>query len=101
MKKAAGKGFINATDCADYLVKKGLAFRDAYKITGKIVALCIDSNNTLDNLALEEYKKVSEVFENDVYEHIDLMNCLKARNVIGGPSPECVKKHIEKIKNSL
>lgn len=101
MKKAAGKGFINATDCADYLVKKGLAFRDAYKITGKIVALCIDSNNTLDNLALEEYKKVSEVFENDVYEHIDLMNCLKARNVIGGPSPESVKKHIEKIKNSL
>ena len=101
MKKAAGKGFINATDCADYLVKKGLAFRDAYKITGKIVALCIDSNNTLDNLAIEEYKKVSEVFENDVYEHIDLMNCLKARNVIGGPSPESVKKHIEKIKNSL
>lgn len=101
MKKVAGKGFINATDCADYLVKKGLAFRDAYKITGKIVALCIDSNNTLDNLALEEYKKVSEVFENDVYEHIDLMNCLKARNVIGGPSPESVKKHIEKIKNSL
>jgi len=98
MRKAAGKGFINATDCADYLVKKGLAFRDAYKITGKIVAYCIDTDNTLESLKLDDYKKISEVFEDDVYEYIDLINCLKARNVLGGPSPKMVKFHIEKFR---
>ena len=82
MKKAAGKGFINATDCADYLVKKGLAFRDAYKITGKIVGYCIDTNNTLDTLRLEQYKEVSEVFDEDIYEYIDLINCLNSLTVI-------------------
>lgn len=101
MKKAAGKGFINATDCADYLVKKGLAFRDAYKITGKIVGYCIDTNNTLDTLPLEEYKKISGVFDKDIYKYIDLINCLKSRKVDGGPAPEIVKKHIEYIKKLI
>ena len=101
MKKAAGKGFINATDCADYLVKKGLAFRDAYKITGKIVGYCIDTNNTLDTLRLEQYKEVSEVFDEDIYEYIDLINCLNSRNVEGGPSPKIVKQHIEYIKKII
>ena len=101
MKKAAGKGFINATDCADYLVKKGLAFRDAYKITGKIVGYCIDTNNTLDTLQLEQYKEVSEVFDEDIYEYIDLINCLNSRNVEGGPSPKIVKQHIEYIKKII
>ncbi len=98
MKKAAGKGFINATDCADYLVKKGLAFRDAYKITGKVVGYCIDTNNTLDSLSLKEYQKISNIFDKDVYKFIDLNNCLKSRSIVGGPSPEAVKNHIEYIK---
>lgn len=101
MKKAAQKGFINATDCADYLVKKGLPFRDAYKITGTIVGMCVEKNKTLEELSIDEYKKVSEVFENDVYEYIDLLNCLKQRNTIGGPSPEKVSEHINFIKKWL
>lgn len=101
MKKAAQKGFINATDCADYLVKKGLPFRDAYKITGTIVGICVEKDKTLEELSVDEYKKVSKVFEDDVYEYIDLLNCLKQRNVIGGPSPEKVSEHIKFIKNWL
>ena len=98
MKKAAQKGFINATDCADYLVKKGLPFRDAYKITGKIVGMCVEKEKTLEELSVEEYKMVSPIFESDVYEYIDLLNCLNQRNVIGGPAPKNVSKHINNIK---
>lgn len=100
MKKAATKGFINATDCADYLVKKGMPFRDAYKTTGNLVAYCIDNNKTLDTLKIEEYKNISCLFDDDIYESIDLINCVKLRNVVGGPSPEQVKKHIEQTKKS-
>ena len=98
MKKAAQKGFINATDCADYLVKKGMAFRDAYKITGQIVGYCIDNNKTLDSLSLQEYKNICNLFESDIYEQIDLINCLKARTVEGGPAPEKIMNHIKSIK---
>ena len=98
MKLAAGKGFINATDCADYLVEKGLAFRDAYKITGKLVSYAIDNNKVLEELSIDEYKIYSEKFDKSIYEKIDLVNCLKARNVYGGPAPETVKKQIENIK---
>lgn len=101
MKKAATKGFINATDCADYLVKKGMPFRDAYKTTGNLVAYCIDNNKTLDTLKIEEYKNISCLFDNDIYESINLINCVKLRNVVGGPSPEQVKKHIEQTKKEL
>ena len=98
MKLAAGKGFINATDCADYLVEKGLAFRDAYKITGKLVSYAIDNNKVLEELSIDEYKIYSEKFDKSIYEKIDLVNCLKARKVYGGPAPETVKKQIENIK---
>ena len=98
MKKAAQKGYINATDCADYLVKKGMAFRDAYKIIGQIVGYCIDNNKTLDSLSLQEYKNICNLFENDIYEQIDLINCLKARTVEGGPAPEKIMNHIKSIK---
>lgn len=98
MKKAAQKGFINATDCADYLVRKGMPFRDAYKITGNLVAYCIENGKTLDTLSIGEYKNLSELFDNSIYESIDLINCVKLRNVPGGPAPEQVKKHIEEIK---
>ena len=101
MLKAGKKGFINATDCADYLVKKGLAFRDAYKITGTLVAKCIELDKTLDTLDIEEYKKISDVFESDIYNAISLKTCVKERKVIGGPSPIVVKKHIELIKETV
>ena len=99
MRKAALKGFINATDCADYLVKKGIPFREAYKITGNLVAYCIDNDKDLESLTIEEYRNMNEIFENDVYEAIDLQNCVINRNVIGGPSPEQVKKRICEIRN--
>ncbi len=101
MANAGKKGFINATDCADYLVKKGLAFRDAYKITGTLVATCIDKGLTLDNLPIEEYKKLSEKFDNDIYEAISLQKCIGGRAVTGGPAPQAVANHIEKIKNTV
>ncbi len=101
MRNAAARGFINATDCADYLVKKGLAFRDAYKITGKLVAICIDKGLTLESLPLEEYKKLSEVFENDVYEAIKLETCVNGRKVPGGPAPDSVKMQIDFVKSKL
>ena len=98
MKLAAGKGFINATDCADYLVEKGMAFRDAYKVTGKLVSYAIDNNKTLEELSINEYKVHSEMFDESIFEKIDLMNCLKSRNVYGGPAPDAVKIQIENIK---
>lgn len=101
MENAAKKGFINATDCADYLVKKGLPFREAYKITGTIVAYAIDQNKTLDTLSLEEYKQYSPLFEKDIYEAINLINCVKLRTSFGGPAPELVEKHIQILKEKL
>lgn len=99
MKKAAEKGFINATDVADYLAKKGMPFRDAYKCSGQLVAVCISTNNTLNSLPLEEYKKISSLFDNDIYETIDLKNCVEKRSSQGGPSKKSVLNQIEEIKN--
>ena len=101
MLNAGKKGFINATDCADYLVKKGMPFRDAYKITGTLVALCIDKNTVLDSLPLEEYKKLSELFEEDIYDAISLKTCVEGRNAVGGPAPKRVAEHIQKIKDTV
>ena len=101
MRKAAAKGFINATDCADYLVKKGMPFRTAYKITGGLVALCISKNTTLEELPLEDYKQQSELFDEDVYKAISLETCVNERKSYGGPSPESVKAQIELTKERL
>lgn len=101
MRKAAAKGFINATDAADYLVYKGLPFRDAYKATGQLVALCIDKDLTLETLPIEEYKAVCDLFDEDVYEAIDLDECVKKRTVKGGPSPECVMNEIKNMRRKL
>lgn len=101
MRAAAAKGFINATDCADYLVKKGMPFRTAYKITGGLVALCISKNTTLEELPLEDYKQQSELFEDDVYEAISLDACVRERKSFGGPSPESVLGQVEFVKNFL
>jgi argininosuccinate lyase len=95
MEKAAKEGFINATDCADYLTKKGVPFRTAYKITGEIVKFAIDNNYTLDTLKLEDYKKFSDVFEEDIYDAIDLKTCVAKRKVVGGPAKEVVENEIK------
>lgn len=101
MRAAAAKGFINATDCADYLVKKGIPFREAYKITGTLVARCIELDTTLEKLPLEEYKKLCINFEDDVFEAISLDVCVKMRNAEGGPSPEAVKIQINYTRNLI
>ena len=101
MRNAAAKGFINATDCADYLTVKGVPFRDAYKIVGNLVKYCIENNTTLEKLDINIYKKFSEVFESDIYDAIDLINCVNKRNVVGGPAAEQVIKQIELAENKL
>lgn len=100
MRKAAAGGFINATDCADYLVKKGLPFRDAYKATGSLVALCIEKGETLETLPIEEYKAICDTFDEGVYEAISLEKCVKERSPYGGPANvlNAVKEVRELIK---
>ena len=101
MKAAAQKGFINATDLADYLVKKGLPFRTAYKISGQLVAKCIAEGKVLETLSLDEYKEFSPVFEDDLYGEIDLLTCVEKRISEGGTSPLSVAKQIEYVKEKL
>ena len=101
MRNAAAKGFINATDCADYLVKKGMAFRDAYKITGGLVALCIEKNTDLEHLPIEDYKSRSDLFDADIYTAISLGTCVNNRLSQGGPSPESVKAQIKQVREAL
>lgn len=101
MKKAASRGFINATDCADYLTKKGMPFRDAYKVVGTLVGACVKKEKALTELTLKEFKEYSEVFEEDVYEAIDLNTCVKERKVTGGPAPKEVSRQIAVIEGFL
>ena len=101
MRHAAAKGFINATDCADYLVGKGLPFRDAYKATGELVALCIDKNLTLETLSLDEYKKICDLFDDGVYQAINLEKCVADRLVVGGPSIQSVENQIKYARNII
>ena len=101
MLKACKGGFINATDAADYLVRKGIPFREAYKIVGTIVSYAIDNNKTLEELNIDEYKKFSNCFEDDIYEAIDFNTCVNKRKSYGAPSEDEVKKHIEIIKKKL
>ncbi|MBP0972421.1 MAG: argininosuccinate lyase [Oscillospiraceae bacterium] len=101
MRKAAAKGFINATDCADYLVKKGMPFRDAYKITGTLVAKCIEQELTLETLPLEAYKEMTDLFAEDVYDAISLERCVEGRSSYGGPSPKAVADQLDGIRYEL
>ena len=98
MRRAAAGGFINATDCADYLVGKGLPFRDAYKATGELVALCIDKGLTLETLPIEEYKRICPAFDEEVYDAINLEKCVADRRVAGGPSKQSVYAQIAAAK---
>ena len=101
MKKSASGGFTNATDVADYLVKKGMAFRNAHEIVGKIVLHCIDKDIAIDDLSMEEFKNFSPIFEEDIYNAIDLLTCVEERSVIGGPSSLSVKMQIEVLKKFI
>ena len=101
MKLAAQKGFINATDLADYLVKKGLPFRSAYKISGSLVARCIKENTVLEALPMEVYKTYSELFDNDLYNEIDLMTCVEKRISEGGTSVSSVEAQIRYVREML
>ena len=101
MRKAASKGFINATDCADYLTKKGMPFRDAYKTVGRLVSECIKADETLETLTLKDFGAISKMFAPDVYDALDLNTCVRERKVIGGPAPEEVKRQIAKIEKFM
>jgi argininosuccinate lyase len=98
MARAASGGFINATDCADYLVKKGLPFRDAYMIVGRLVNMCIKNGEDLETLTLKDFRAISSVFDEDVYDALLLKTCVNGRKVFGGPARESVEKQIESIE---
>ena len=101
MRRAANGGFISATDCADYLAKKGMPFREAYGIVGKLVGHCMDTGHSLETLPLEEYQKVSPYFQADVYDALSLETCVEGRKVYGGPAPEAVKVQMEHLKQFI
>mgnify|MGYP002550418437 CR=1 FL=1 len=98
MRRAAAGGFINATDCADYLVKKGMPFREAYLIVGRLVSQCIRAGETLDTLSLKDFKAVSKVFDEDVYQALELRTCVNGRKVCGGPAADSVRVQIGHIR---
>jgi len=101
MKRAAAEGFIDATDLADYMTKKGVPFRDAYRMTGDLVAHCIQKGTTLSELPLEEYRKVSSVLEQDLYSEISLDTCVKRRISFGGTSPDSVREQVVFVEEFL
>ena len=101
MYRAAQKGFINATDLADYLTKRGTPFRAAYKTVGEIVAYCIKNGTVLDELELSEYKKFSEIFSEDLYEEISLETCVKKRISEGSTGPDSVEKQLSDLKEIM
>lgn len=98
MFKRAHQGYINATDCADYLVAKGLPFRDSYHISAQLVAVASVQHCSLDELPFTEFQKASPHFAHDIYDFIDLTACLARRNIIGGPAPEAVRQQIQALK---
>ncbi len=94
-------GFTNATDVADYLVKKGLPFRDAHAVVGKMVAYCLDKDTVIDALSMDEFKNFSDIFDTDVYDAISLETCVNMRKIVGGPAKETMQKVITDYKNIL
>ena len=101
MYRAAQKGFINATDCADYLVGKGIPFRTAYKLTGELVAFCTDHGTVLDELSLEVYKSKSELFDEGIFDAIKLENCVARRVSLGGCGESSIKAQLEYVRNKI
>ena len=101
MESSAKKGFTNATDAADYLVKHGVAFRDAHGIIGQMVLYCIEKDKAIEELSMEEFQAISPVFDNDIYEAVSLKTCVEKRNTIGAPGPEAMKKVVELCRERL
>ena len=98
MRNAASGGFINATDCADYLTKKGMPFREAYMIVGRLVNMCIKTGETLDTLPLKDFRSISNIFDADVYQALELKTCVNGRKVYGGPAKQAVEQQIASIQ---
>ncbi len=101
MRRAASGGFINATDCADYLVKRGVPFRDAYMIVGKLVSLCIKTGETLETLTLKDFRAISDAFSDDIYDALMLTTCVNGRNVPGGPAREAVEAQMSSLREFI
>ncbi|MBO6053877.1 MAG: argininosuccinate lyase [Clostridia bacterium] len=100
LREAASGGFINATDCADYLVKKGLPFRDAYRVSGRLVAYCIAHKTDFESLPLDVYREFSPLFDEGIYDAVNLDNCVNRRTVYGGPSHESVRRQIALVRDA-
>ncbi len=101
MEKSAKLGFTNATDAADYLVKHGVPFRDAHGIIGQLVLICIEKNCSLDELPLSEYKKISPVFESDIYDEIAMKTCVEKRNTIGAPGHDAMEEVLKLCRERI
>jgi argininosuccinate lyase len=101
MRAAAGRGFINATDCADYLTKKGMPFRDAYTVVGNLVYYCQESGKTLEEIPIDELKMASPLFDSDVYDALNMENCVQTRRSFGGPAREETKRQIGEIEKFI
>ena len=101
MEDSAMKGFTNATDAADYLVKHGMPFRDAHRVIGEMVLFCLDRNISLLDLTLEEFKNFSEIFDEDIYDAISLETCVDARLTKGAPGPARMKEAIAEYEKYL
>ena len=101
MRAAAQRGFTTATDLADYLVGKGIAFRDAHEIVGKAVRYCLDKECDLDALSLEVFKSFTPLIDNDVYERLTLEGSIKARDHLGGTAPNQVRAAVQRLRHSL
>ena len=101
MLQAAQKGFLNATDLADYLVGRGLPFRDAYRISGRLVSFCIQNGYTLETLPLEQYREFSDRIDEDVFDAVDLVNCVSRRTSLGGTCVHSVERQIEWVREQI
>jgi len=101
MEKGAAGGFTNATDCADYLVKKGVAFRDAHRVVGELVAHCLNENKALLDLTLEELRQFHPAFEEDVFDDLSLIACVEKRRIPGAPAPDMVAESIRRAREAL
>ena len=101
MEKGASGGFTNATDCADYLVKRGVPFRDAHAVVGRLVAHCLNENTALLDLSLEELKQFHPAFEADVFDDLSMLSCVEKRRIPGAPAPDMVQAAIDEGRKSL
>jgi argininosuccinate lyase len=95
MESSAARGFTNATDAADYLVRKGMPFRDAHEVIGRLVVYCIGKGVALDDLSPKEFKNFSELFDTDIYDAIAVKNCVAKRNTAGAPGPGAMKRYLD------